>query len=404
MKNVETYCIHCWPTKRVSHFVLHFDYYNEKLVGFFFKPFALVFLSLSSRARDIIWGSFLELLALVGVIKFTDTPDESKIHDRSLMFFKEAKARGIKIQVAEIPSRHRYGNDYRFWYKGKKYYYEGVPLAMFAPAVEVDNKVKVKNLLKSKNIPVADGKLFLLESNAIRYSKKIGYPLVVKPNSGSLSMHVTLNIKNEKELTKAISVAKIFRPDFIVEKFILGDLFRATVFGKKEVLVCERRPTSVLGDGVHTVNELIDIKNQSENRTGDLRVDGTMAFGIDLEQLQEKDLLLADLDLSSVPKTGERLTLTKKFTPETGNDIIVVTEQTHPENKRLFLRVAEILGADIVGMDVVCEDITKPFTDQTFAIIETNSIPYTNVHQYPSEGKAEPVAKMVWDMVLERLG
>jgi cyanophycin synthetase len=151
------------------------------------------------------------------------------------------------------------------------------------------------------------------------------------------------------------------------------------------------------------VRELIDIKNRSENRTGDLRVDGTMAFGIDLEQIVEKDLLLPGLNLNKVPTAGERILITKKFTPETGNDIIVVTDQTHPENKKLFLRVAEILGADIVGMDVVCEDITKAYTEQTFAIIETNSIPYTNVHQYPSEGKAEPVAQMVWDMVLARL-
>lgn len=398
------YCPYCWPTKRTSHLVLHLEYYNDKLLGFLFKPLSNILLKLYPRSRDIIWGRFLEILSLLRLIKFTSTPDESKIHDRNLMFFKEAKKRRLPIEVAKVKGREGYSNDFRFIYKGKRYYYESIPLAMFAGSQDLDDKIKIKEVLKKNQIPIAEGKSFFRIYSALKYAKQLGYPLAVKPNGGSLSMHVTLNIQNEKDLTEAIKIAKIYQPKFIVEKFIPGDLYRATVIARKQVLVCERKEANVVGDGILNLKQLIDLKNLTGDRTGHLRPDGTMAFGINLEEILKKDLLAKGLNLDSIPQKDETVLLTKKFTPETGNDIIIVTEKTHPANQELFLKVAKILEADIVGMDVVCEDITKPYAQQIMAIIETNSIPYTNVHQFPSEGKAEPVAEIVWDAVLKRLG
>jgi cyanophycin synthetase len=399
----KNYCTYCWPTKRTSHFSLHFDYYNDKFFGFLFRPLGLILLSFNSRARDIIWGRFLEVLTALRLIKFTSTPDESKIHDRSLMFFQEAKKRGLDIEVVWIKKRKAYGNDFRFAYKGKRYYYESIPLTMYASRLDLDDKIKIKRLLKKENIPIADGKSFVSSRRAIKYAEQLGYPLAVKPNGGSLSMHVTVDIKNAEQLREAVRVAKIYQPSFIVERFIPGNLYRATVIAKKQVFVCQREGANVTGDGETTIGELIKSKNLIGNRTGQLRPDGTMAFEIDIEEILEKDLLAKGLNLDTIPKAGEKIYLTKKFTPQSGNDIVIFTDKTHEANKQLFLRIAEVLDADVVGIDVICEDIAKSYMEQQMAIIETNSVPYTNVHQYPSEGKSEPVAQIVWDIVLGRL-
>lgn len=397
------YCLHCWPTKRTSHLSLHLDFYNESFFNFIFRPLTVLVTKVNNKFRDKVWGIFLELLAIFRLVSFSSEPDESKIHDRSLMFFQEAKKRGIDIKATYLPRRKKYSNDFKFKFGGRTYYYESVPLTMFASPIDFDDKFRVKKLFLKNGIPTPKGKRFFIASSAIQYAKKLGFPLVVKPNSGSLSAHVSVGIKNIEELKEAIKIAKIFQPVFVVEKHYEGKLYRATVIGRKHVLVCQRMTTNVVGDGNASIKELIERKNQQENRTGELRQDGTMAFAIDVEEIFAKELAKKDLNLNSIPKNGEVIYLTKKFTPQSGNDIIIETHKTHPKNKELFLKIANLLKTDIVGIDVIAEDISRPYFEQEFAIIETNSVPYTNVHQYPSQGKAEPVAEIVWDTVLEKL-
>jgi hypothetical protein len=148
---------------------------------------------------------------------------------------------------------------------------------------------------------------------------------------------------------------------------------------------------------------LVEEKNHKEQRTGKLRADGTMAFAIDLKEITEKNLADKSFDPNLVPAEGEVVPLTKKFTPQIGNDIVIKTAETDLKNIELFQKVAKILKTEVVGIDVICEDITVPYFNQQFAVIETNSVPYTNVHQYPSQGKPEPVAQIVWDMLLKKL-
>ena len=143
----ENYCPYCWPTKRTSHLGLHLDYYNDKLLTFTFKPLGRLLTRFNSRSRDIVWGRFLEVLSLLGLIYFTGEPDESKIHDRNLMFFREAKKRGLDIEAVWIKNRRAYGNDFRFKYGGRRYYYDSIPLSMYASTIDLDDKIVVKKLL-----------------------------------------------------------------------------------------------------------------------------------------------------------------------------------------------------------------------------------------------------------------
>jgi len=93
----------------------------------------------------------------------------------------------------------------------------------------------------------------------------------------------------------------------------------------------------------------------------------------------------------------------KKYVPDRGNDIINCTAITHPDNRELFLRVAKILDTELVGMDFICQDISRPYTDQQTAILETNSLPFIDMHEFPSHGEGDPVSKVVWDITLAKL-
>jgi hypothetical protein len=43
------------------------------------------------------------------------------------------------------------------------------------------------------------------------------------------------------------------------------------------------------------------------------------------------------------------------------------------------------------------------YKEQESAVLETNSMPYVDMHQNPSHGEGERVAESAWDMVLEEL-
>jgi cyanophycin synthetase len=70
----------------------------------------------------------------------------------------------------------------------------------------------------------------------------------------------------------------------------------------------------------------------------------------------------------------------------------------------LFRKVAEVMSMDLAGIDFLCADVAQSWRTQPCAVLEVNSMPYLDMHQYPSEGEPEDVAKEVWDWVLARAG
>lgn len=294
-------------------------------------------------------------------------------------------------------------NEFRFIYKGKRYYYEGIPLTIFAPATEWDDKYALKQLLIDNNLPVAQGEKFTNTMDAVQCGKALGFPLVVKPVTGSLSHHCTRSIRNTQELLHAIKIAKAYRPDFIVEQHIEGSLYRATVIGQSKVFVCKKERANVVGNGHMTIRQLIDLKNSHPSR-GEEHQRNTSLHKIAVDFALMKNLDIQGVTLDSVPVLGKVIYLQDKFILGLGCDIINVSNKTHPINQELFTKLSKLLGTQLVGIDFICPDISIPYTDQKAAILEVNSLPYIDMHQYPSEGHSEPIQQTVWDMVLEKLG
>lgn len=398
MKN--PYCRYCWPTKRRFHVMQHVEFFVEIIISLLCRPLKII----SRLFGDLFFEDAFfdnigfDLLHALGIIEFVQNPDEKQLHNRSLIFFKEAKKRRIPIRAIKIFGR--YTKDFQVIINNKKYYYEGIPLTMRrCPRIDVDNKNDVKKLLQENNIPVAPGRCFVLTGSAIKFAKSIGYPVVVKPNTGSLSYHTTCNIADMRSLRKAIGVAKRFRPDFIVERFIEGELYRATVIGKKHVFVCQKERANIVGDGVSTVLRLIKEKNKNALR-GDLHQKNTTLHKIPVDDTLKKRLKTEFLRLDSIPSKNRKVYLQDKYILSYGCDIINCTELVHPHNKALFLAIARLLDIDVVGIDFICPDIRKSHEKQTTAVLETNSLPYIDMHQYPSSGKPDDVARIGWNFVL----
>ncbi len=342
----------------------------------------------------------LNVLSFLKILNFSETIDETLFHNRSLIFWHEAKKRNLKLAALKFLGRTI--QEFRLDYEGRKYYFEGTPLNIFPSPKFLDNKIKVKKFLQKKGIPVASGELFTDCKKALEFAKKIGLPVVIKPNTGSLSHHVICPVDSFPALSKAFKIVKSYRPDFIVEKYTAGNLYRISVIGKKYVFVCKKDRANILGNGYANIDQLIQTKNGDINR-GETRQLNTTLHKIPQDNVLLKNLKSQGLTLGSIPPKDKKIYLQDKYILSTGCDVVGCTGVINPANKKLFLKIAGLFNTDILGIDFICQDIRRNYLSQTSVVLETNSLPYIDMHMFPSEGKPDDVAKISWDFILGKL-
>jgi len=399
MENTDQYCKHCLPAKRTSHIPSHIEYYLEHAAHMLertIRPLLPMWFS-----PELVWRYLLILYCNLGIGTFTDTPDTSQMYNRSKIFLEEARRRNIPIETF-----HFFGilkHEFRFKYQGRYFYFDHIPLAYKHSTKEIDNKYQVRQTLtKHKAVPIPAGGSFRRKKPGMDFGNELGFPLAVKPQQGSLSCHATYPVNSLAELDTAIDIAKEYQPAYIIEEYIPGELYRASVLGKKQVFVCKKERPHVIGDNTHTIRELIAKKNEDPKRKSSDKKSATL-HTIAVNETLKNELDRHGMRLDTVPNEGETVYLHPKYTLSAGCDIIECTETAHPKNKQLFKRIAEILDANIIGIDFICQDITKPYTDQQAGVIETNGRPFVDMHQHPSAGTPKDVAAAGWDIVLEQL-
>lgn len=113
-------------------------------------------------------------------------------------------------------------------------------------------------------------------------------------------------------------------------------------------------------------------------------------------------LAVQNLNYDSVPVQGQKIYLHDKVILACGADIHDNTDKLHPENKVLFQKVYELCGAPLVGIDFIAAVISKPFHEQNCAVLEVNSLPYIDMHHYPTTGKERNVAGYILDYYISR--
>lgn len=258
------------------------------------------------------------------------------------------------------------------------------------------NKELTKRLLNDYGIPVPAGKVVKSEQEALEYSEKLGYPVVVKPNYGSHGKGVSLNLKSPQEVLEAYNIAKEYEDTILVEKYIKGNYYRVLVVGDKVVAASHRISAHVVGDGVSTVKELIDKEN-----TNPMRGEGheKPLTKITIDKVAEQYLIKQGLTLDYVPNEGETVYLRENDNLSTGGVAIDVTDEVHEQNKKMIVQAARIIGLDVAGVDVSTVDISKPITETGGAIIEINAAPGIRMHHYPYMGTSRNVAKAIVDML-----
>lgn len=284
--------------------------------------------------------------------------------------------------------------------------YLSLDLNRIASADIAKDKDYAKFFIKKGGFPVAEGKTIFKDSWAkaiksnrtisygISYAKKLGYPLIVKPNSGSQGGGVAL-VSTEKELRKALVSAFENDKVAIIEKYLPGKDYRVVVLDREIISAYERIALSVVGDGKRSVLSLLKQKQKMWNKLG-----RDTQINFDDKRIKAK-LRRQGFTLNSILEKNNKIYLLDNANLSTGGDSVDVTKSIHPGFKKIAIDVTKKMGLKIAGVDIMVTkgDITQTPSKPNYYIIEINAAP--GLDHYVTTGAAQK--KIVEDMYLKIL-
>ncbi len=264
-------------------------------------------------------------------------------------------------------------------------------------AVELaSDKEETNRLLGNLGLPVPRQRLVQGVEDAVEAADQIGYPVVVKPFNANHGRGITIHITTPEDVRAAFEVAREHSRSVIVESFITGDDHRMLVIDGRLIAVSKRVPGHVVGDGVHTIEQLVEEVNQDPRRgIGHEKVLTRLTFDHQAQMMLERKGYTRE----SVPAAGERVFLRSTGNLSTGGTATDLTDVVHPDNAEMATRAVKAIGLDVGGVDFLSTDVTESYKEVGGAICEINAAPGFRMHMAPSEGRPRDVAGPVMDML-----
>lgn len=266
-----------------------------------------------------------------------------------------------------------------------------------AIAVEIaQDKDDTRRVLGNIGLPVPQGDTATSLDAALELADEIEFPLLIKPLDASHGRGISGRLDNKDDIRAAWPVTSAYGRRVVVERFVTGRDYRVLVVDGRLAAVAERVPAHVVGDGSHTVRELVETANRDPRRgRGHTRT----LTRLPADAVSEEFLRTRGMTWETVPAAGEAVYLRATANLSTGGTSIDRTDEIHPDNITSCEMAAGIVGLDIAGIDVLSPDISVPFRENGAVIIEVNAAPGLRMHSHPSEGKARNVGAPVIDML-----
>ena len=258
------------------------------------------------------------------------------------------------------------------------------------------DKEETNRILGNLGLPVPKQRLVQHADDAVAAAEKIGYPVVVKPYNANHGRGISIHLSTAEQVRTAFEVAREHSRSVIVESFIVGEDHRMLVINGTLAAVAKRVPGHVVGDGVHTIEALVDQVNRDPRRgVGHEKVLTRLLFDHQAETL----LATKGYTRQTIPAEGERVFLRSTGNLSTGGTATDLTDLVHPDNVEMALRAVKAIGLDVGGVDFLSTDITESYKEIGGAICEVNAGPGFRMHMAPSEGRARDVGGAVMDML-----
>lgn len=263
------------------------------------------------------------------------------------------------------------------------------PNTAFASFNTTKNKARTKKILLTAGLPTPVGRVFKSLDEAQVYFSTCNRSQVVKPLNGGGGKGVTSNINNPETFKYAWFQATLYGKYILVEDFAEGDELRIIVLNGETLAAVCRIPAYVVGNGIDSIRELINRKNEVRKKNPLLKVYPITAFDY-LTKIQNRSL-------DEVPTSDEYVRLATTSNVGLGGEAVSLIDVLHPSFLALARRIFNAIpGATQLGLDIIAKDFTADAWEQGAMIIEVNSDPAIGTPRFASFGPpAEAIAKQV---------
>ena len=264
-------------------------------------------------------------------------------------------------------------------------------------AVDIASDKELTNeILRDLGLPVPEQLVVFGPREAVQAARRIGYPVVVKPVNANHGRGVSLNLSDDAQLQVAFAKASEHSRTVLVETFVDGFDHRLLVVNGALIAAAKRVPGHVIGDGQHTVAELLERVNEDPRRgIGHEKV----LTRIELDHQALRLLDLRGYTPQTIPAEGDVVFLRSTGNLSTGGTAVDVTDAVHPDVREMAVRAAAAIGLDVAGVDFLTSDVSKSYHEVGGAICEVNAAPGFRMHTAPTEGVSRDVAGPVMDML-----
>ncbi len=254
------------------------------------------------------------------------------------------------------------------------------------------DKDLTKKLLDAAGVPVPQGRPVNDANDAWAAMCEIAGAVVVKPLDGNQGKGVTVNVLTREHLNIAYAAAARIGSAVLVERYIPGSDYRLLVVNNQLVAAARRDPPMVIGDGEHTIRELVSQVN-SDPKRGDGHATSLTKMRIDTIAIARLELQGYTVD--SIPDYGQCVVLRNNANLSTGGSATDVTDEVHPDLAASAISAAQMVGLDICGVDVMCDSVQLPLEAQGGGVVEVNAAPGLRMHLQPSFGKGRAVGEAI---------
>ena len=321
--------------------------------------------------------------------------EEMELSTQMLLF--DAIQKGIHFEILDEQDQFL-----KLWHKDHVEYVKNgnmtskdnyvVPLAMA-------NKTVTKKILADAGFPVPAGDEFTsLEQGLAYYPLIKGKQIVVKPKSTNFGLGISIfqEPTSLDNYQKALEIAFAEDTAVLVEEFIPGTEYRFFILDGRCEAVLLRVAANVVGDGKHTIRELVAQKNANPLRGRDHRSPLEIIELGDIEQLMLTQQGYAPDDI--LPE-GKKVNLRRNSNISTGGDSIDVTETMDSSYQELAAAMATSMGAWACGVDLIIPDKTQPASKEKphCTCIELNFNPSMYMHTYCAEGPGQAITPKILD-------
>lgn len=199
-----------------------------------------------------------------------------------------------------------------------------------------------------------------------KFAKKIGFPVVVKPNDKSKGEGVAI-VYNKKEYQQAAK--KIFKENkvMLVQQYCKGKDYRVVVLNGEVISAYQRIPLTLVGDGRSTMDQLLKRKQKEFTKSGRDTV-------IDFNDYRiSQNLSRKGLKMTSILEQNESVDIISIANLSAGGSAIDVTDSIHPDFKAIAIKATKDMCLKLCGVDILTDDITNP--PEEYYIIEINAAP-----------------------------